>query len=78
MKNLIFSVYEADYYGRPDVILGYFKAGTREEAREIAAKHFNIPEIVTTGYYGSSEISKYDLNKKITQLQKELEKCVII
>ena len=57
----LFRVFECDDYGHPRKYFGVFKANDEMDAREIASKHYENEEMVTTGFYGAKEISMEQL-----------------
>lgn len=54
----LFRVCSVDTSGKPNTYLGVFKANSKTHAREIASKHYENQEILTTGFYDAIEIDE--------------------
>jgi len=75
-----YKVYNADYYGRCDGVIGYVKALSKSHASLLGSIKYNNPEIFLTGFYGVSKISIEDVNKEIkdaTKTIKSLEEQIL-
>ena len=73
----IYKVYSTDDYGRPEVILGYVEATSRDEARvkmSIKLYETDDSEIVTTGYYGAKQVSLQEYAADYSAAAAELAK----
>ena len=77
-EKLLFKIDEVGDYGRTIWTLGVFRAKNGDEARELAAEHFNNKEIVTTGFYAANEVSERELKKEVAELEKQIAKLKII
>ena len=69
----LFRVFESDDYGRPSQYLGVFKAMDDKEARQKAARHYSNKDIVTTGFYGTEEVTTQQLEKEKAELLKKID-----
>jgi hypothetical protein len=65
-ETTLFQINELNDNGRAIYSLGIFRASSKIQAREIASKYYNNKEIITTGFYGASEI-----NEKLIEIQKQ-------
>ena len=73
----IYRVYENDDYGRPTYTLGYLKASSVKEAREMMSMKLygtKDSEIVKTGYYGAQPIPVEEYKALYEKAKKELAK----
>jgi hypothetical protein len=73
ISSKLFRVYRVNDYGRPLYYMGVFKASSKEEAREIAAKMYNNKEISSTGFYGVQEVNASELAKEREEALKEID-----
>lgn len=57
----LYRVFEADDFGKPTKYWGVFRATDTNEARDLASRYYNNPEIITTGFYSAREVTQGDL-----------------
>lgn len=71
----LFRICELDMDGRHfRCYHGVFRASTKKEAREIAAKYYNNNDIVKTGFYYAERVTKQQLDKEKKVLVNKLKK----
>ena len=76
-KESIYKVYENDDYGRPTRTLGYVKAKSSDEAREmVSMKIYTTTDtpIVKSGYYGAKSMTDEEYSKAYCDARLELQK----